>query len=494
MQLDDTQIEDLQRQGWRIFEPGYDLSYRSYWNTPWYIVREFYQNALDEHDEIGLFDVIPTITQEPIGLVIRDQGRGIGAESLLLRETKVNDDLRGKFGEGLKFACLAALRLGYDLTITSSEVEIRVAEHQTTFGKKTVNLLAFLWKLVEEPHIGTTVVIGGYHGSDYKDRFIPLLRNEYIPSSKIFEEREKQVGRFDRQNLLINDPACENQLYVRDIYVKELSERHPSRFSYNLWNIELDPDRNNVRDAYQLVHSMCDLWAQCDNYSMICDFLQDITEQTYEAGLSFYSMRILPNTKDLWRKAWKKIFGTNAVLFTERNASKYAESYGYNPIEDIYKPIVDFLMDTIPTDKDVILTKAPELAKQIILISTEELNKRLQDNVHVLEWLLKEFNLHYYPISSNISAAELPLNPETGKRAAGLWQQSEKRILIDTDYLDNFWIALEIFYHELGHAIAKGAIDYTAEHTEGIQVAARICSKIILTESDNPIWEKIHEY
>jgi len=51
--LTPAQITSRKRSGWKVFQPGFDISYKSHWNTPWFFIREFYQNALDEHDEAG---------------------------------------------------------------------------------------------------------------------------------------------------------------------------------------------------------------------------------------------------------------------------------------------------------------------------------------------------------------------------------------------------------------------------------------------------------
>ena len=77
--LSEEQLETYRRQGWKVFQPGFDISYKSQWNTPWFIIREFFQNALDEHDEARI-TARPRLEDSSRGVIIEDQGRGLGAE------------------------------------------------------------------------------------------------------------------------------------------------------------------------------------------------------------------------------------------------------------------------------------------------------------------------------------------------------------------------------------------------------------------------------
>jgi hypothetical protein len=65
------QLEAYRHQGWKVFQPGFDISYKSQWNTPWFFIREFFQNALDEHDEAGV-TARPRLADSSTGVVIED--------------------------------------------------------------------------------------------------------------------------------------------------------------------------------------------------------------------------------------------------------------------------------------------------------------------------------------------------------------------------------------------------------------------------------------
>ena len=122
--ITDPDLAALRQQGWDALDTTFEISYKTHW-TMWHVIREFVQNALDEHDEQGI-TTLPFLATTPQGLVIEDQGRGLGAAALLMRETKrAAGDLRGQFGEGMKFACIVTLREGYDVEIASPHFTIR---------------------------------------------------------------------------------------------------------------------------------------------------------------------------------------------------------------------------------------------------------------------------------------------------------------------------------------------------------------------------------
>lgn len=101
---------EWQPQGWRLIIIGPTSTWRQDWGE-WEAIRDIVQNALDEceyytggYDEQGLF--------------IRDVGKGIAVADFLLGPPKLKPDYaRGKFGEGLKIAALALLRMGYPVRV-----------------------------------------------------------------------------------------------------------------------------------------------------------------------------------------------------------------------------------------------------------------------------------------------------------------------------------------------------------------------------------------
>lgn len=489
MVLTDADIERERKAGWGVFPSPYDITYKSHWGDPWYFVREFYQNGLDEHDEARV-TFPPKMYMGPDGLVIEDSGRGIGAESLLLRETKEKLDLRGMFGEGLKWATICALRLGYEPYIVSPKVEIRAVIHDTTFGVTKVQLVTYLWRSNSPREVGTKVVIRGYYGPTFEDRFVSFLSPHNVISA-----RQKTIGRFPREESILSHPS--NKLYVRDIYVRDLHPEHPSRFSYNLWNLDLNPDRDAERHHWRLASDIGELWSACDDMNSLVKFLQAVKAKEYESSLAMKSYVTDSNIKDnsgVWMQAWERVFGKNTALYTSPFFAGHAKAYGYEVVEyDIIpEKVAEFIKPGVPTDAQMAKETGVKLG-EVTPVPDEQLSSCALNNLEVLRWMCNQITHHVYiPVGApNVYAARFAPDPNTRLVPIGLWNADERSVFIDEKRLGDFWHALEVFYHEIGHAVSHEAPDGTAEHTQGVLEASVAASKIMRAQPNAPEWRRI---
>lgn len=467
--LTPAQLVAYKRKGWRIFQPGFDMSYKSHWDTPWFIIREFFQNALDEHDQAGI-KAVPSLSLGLKGVVIGDRGRGLGAESLLLREAKGEGDLRGRFGEGLKFACIAAVRLGYTPLIESANVVIEAHASPLTMGKVEATLLTFLYKEQASPRVGTTVTIQGYRGDLFKDRFTTFLDKPLTTVSNI-------IGRFSRQDAVYDNPK--GRLYVGDIYIRDLEK---AEFSYNLWGLELNPDRVSEISNSELLKRVACLWALVvDNKTLALKALSTMTtEETFEsnAGWDWWcASKLQP-----WQEAWVALFGSRAVLSTDKTLSKIVEGFGYKSVGEgwNYKVRTFLKAAAIPTDSSIAGARMKELTAPKV-IPDNALRQSQATNLKLLRFLStacekcarggkKPF---IYP-------ATIPRDPRTGDSILGLCSPDEDAIYLSTEILETEEDALSVFYHEMGHWTGgRSALDGSIAHTRAVQEVAATISLII---------------
>lgn len=470
--LTEEQLGEYRHQGWKVFQPGFDISYKSQWNTPWFFIREFYQNALDEHDIAGV-KTKPTITMTPKGIVIEDRGRGLGAESLLLRETKGEQDLRGRFGEGLKFACIAAVRQGYVVHIESPSIAIEAHSSQQVMGKTEVNLLTFIYKEQERATVGTRVTIEGYTGELYKDRFTTFLGKPIL-------EMSKAIGRFERHEAVYMEPK--GRLYVGDIFIRDLDA--PSNYSYNLWGLELNPDRISEVNYSNLVTQVAKLWGSLNKTDIATLVMKAMTTKgTFESDLGWGDVRI--SCRQCWEEAWQMLFGRRAVLRTNPNLSKLAEAYGYKSVGEGwgYK-VLYFLRYLVPTDESIVSTRMKELTSPKI-IKDSYLTKAELTNLNLVRFLSDSCGSCTHQGSKpSIVAAKIPPDPRTGDVILGLCSLDEGTIYLSEGILDNDEDALSTFYHEMGHWVGgPDAVDGSMEHTKAVQRVASTMSMIILAKS-----------
>ena len=455
--LTPAQLASRKRSGWKVFQPGYDITYKSHWNEPWFFIREFYQNALDEHDEVGI-TAIPTLTQTAKGVVIQDQGRGLGAESLLFRETKGQMDLRGHFGEGLKLACLPAVRLGYTPHIESPNATIEAWASPTTFGKAEVNLLTFLFKEVEgTKRTGTKITIEGYTGDIYKDRFVQFLK------PPIFQGK-KRVGRFNRFESIFTSPK--GRLYVGDIYVRDLEN---TQYSYNLWNLELNPDRISEINNENMKGQVANVWRQVNSDELAIKIMKAMTtEGAFESQLSW---GYTPDDKTYWLLAWVSLFGPRAVLYTTERYSKLAEGYGYKKTgEDWTYQTRRFLNYLVPTDQSIVDERSKELSTPKP-IPDGDLTLDQGRHLKLVRYLTDVCpSCVYDGDKPKIVAAVIPADLRTGDVMLGLCSRGEGSIYLSGSILNTEEDTVSTFYHEMGHWVGGDAADDgTMAHTKAVQ-------------------------
>lgn len=462
-----AEFEKLKAAGWNSLDTTYDVSYKSHWKM-WHAIREFYQNALDEHDEAGI-KVLPTLSGTAQGLLIADQGRGLGAEALLLRETKrAAGDLRGQFGEGLKFACITALREGYGVKISSPLYSIRPILRDYQMVGKSFQIVSFLWKENRSSQVGTQIIIEGYKGETYRERFFPLAR----AAGYTRDVATVKFGRFDRTFSINSAPAPVNSLYVGDLYVRDLGEdSKASRYSYNLWNLNLNPDRDAETNNSRLHELVAYTWSLAPQ-----DLIQKLLKQVeknegWEATVvwAYYPMLNASETiKAKWRSAWIAVYGEKGVLQTSGEWAKYAQAYGYTPI-DMPRYFLGFLEDVVPTDEDTVkgLVVTKDLWRKPVRDS--ELSSNQRSLLDEARRLTKEVEKRagVSPMLT-VNAVRFSTNPETGTSVQGLWEEESKTVSLGLSTLGDARDMLRTLLHELGHWFGHNAPDMTAEHTEGV--------------------------
>lgn len=463
-----AEFEKLKAQGWNSLDTTYDVSYKSHW-TMWHAIREFFQNALDEHDEAGI-STLPTLKKTTEGLLIADQGRGIGAEALLLRETKrAAGDLRGQFGEGLKFACITTLREGYDVRISSPLYSIRPILRDYPMVGKSFQIVSFLWKAEASSSIGTQILIKNYQGADYRERFFPFVR-----SPTTFDVNTAMIGRFTRKVSITTTPS--NSLYVGDIFVRKLAEgAKGSPYSYNLWGINLNPDRDAETSSSQIHSTIAKAWANAPQHLIERLFKEVEKETGFEAGVQWDYANLETFSEPVptnWRKAWAAVYGDKSVLYTSEEWARYAESYGYKPLL-FPQPFANFLFRVIPTDdesvKKLVGNKSlwrTEIPDSQLTASQRELILEARRLTEAIEKRAGA-GLAAKP-TITVKAARFTKNPDTNTTVLGLWEKGTQTVSISDSNLVSDRAMLQILLHELGHWYGEPAPDLTAAHTNAV--------------------------
>ena len=255
---------------------------RRRWNE-FLAFREVLQNSLDaSHEAVGYDKMFVDVKKDNLGTWVRDNGRGINYRAFMLGGTEKPCEMRGAYGEGLK------LGLVY-FTTRNCPVYL--------FTRGAIVFTCYYSKLAD-----ALVVVFGKSVRDTSGTHV-LLYDYFMPED-MYEKMYHKAAKLDTicktlygggkvrcpKNMpnLVLYPG--NSLYVRDIYVSTFKEMigRPAWFSYNLWWVELEPNRIMVNSAWNLSREVGHILGVCPKIiSMIEDSLM---EEEY-GGMKYYTLR-----------------------------------------------------------------------------------------------------------------------------------------------------------------------------------------------------------
>jgi len=426
---------------WHEIAYPISLQYRKHWGE-WEAIREIVQNSLDECES---FEILQTDE----GTVIRDSGSGLAVKHLLFGVSeKKSKDSRGRFGEGLKIALVVLKRLGYDVTIRSNGLEVKTSTHEIE-GERCLKLL---YRKIDNHTDGTEVIIHGYKGSAFEDRFTinktPVWRGTTIFGDKaeIYEEQP-------------------TRLYVKDIYVQDLPN---AMFSYNLWDVRLEESRN-IADSWSLSYEIGRLWMNVGDYNLLVKFMEAIKLKKWEYHNCYFNYS--SNHPHEFVKAFKEVFGQNAFVKCSNTWSSEAEWRGGVPVELPSELQEGFIRSGIPTDEAFVLMKS---GRTRVPVDDSELSETQLENLLKLRKVAKRLTEHRDK-KIQVRAFKLPPDEE------GVWMKQSGVIAISTSALNSFLHAFSVFHHELTHALYG-----VGDGTHGMIHALSKCAALIASEFDIP--------
>jgi hypothetical protein len=229
----------------------------------WEVFREFIQNALDEmHDITGKPPEILPCKDDPEYTLIEDSGRGIAIYHLLVGTSEKKEWQRGKFGEGMKIAMLAAIDQNIGIVIDSLDKIIMPMFIRKEFEGKELEVLCVCYSTSEIKLEGTRVYL--YRPGlceKYRKRIVQGLPRECILYDHRFNLTSDVTKEMHKQ---VIDKACTNDegwIYVRDIFVSTIYDAltMSSFYSYNLYNVTLDESRR-IPAGSSVARDMEHLW------------------------------------------------------------------------------------------------------------------------------------------------------------------------------------------------------------------------------------------
>jgi GNAT superfamily N-acetyltransferase len=469
--------------GWKLLIIGPTSTWREDWGS-WEAIRDIVQNCLDETEsyESGY---------DNWGLWIADQGKGVAIADFLLGPPKRKPDwARGKFGEGMKIACLAMVRARYSVHVETKGREMWIVFYEQSTGNGTAETLAALWRPQNgQSRWGTKIQFVGYNGNDFKNRFYTNLP----PEATIFKSLSTVNKPMARWNAIIEYAFPEepqstgwfastsisgNRIYARDIYLRMVS----SPYSYNLWSFAMAPDRHAPASEEDMWVDVGRTWACVADVDLLNIFFQMVTrppkletDESYNLSMDMVKLGhayldIMKENSDAWQIAFQNVNGDNAVLRTSDRWDTTVRHLGYEPVSVNYW-VENALSQFLRTDRNLI----------------DDSQERLRDVDIVPDKKLKDYEMAHLELAREIAkqesgpravkgvwAAIIP--PASDRvRTAGLYGTTTREIFINLPQFMHARYVVDTVIHELAHHRSDGAEDGTEEHLRWVsQIAGEV--------------------
>lgn len=438
----------------------------------WEVVREFVQNSLDATGSVA----IEKITD---GLLITDKGKGFNALNLLMGTTTKSQCDRGRFGEGMKIACLAALNLGYEVDIDTDSMHITPAFklleiEEPSGGISSAEILIFKYHKIA-PVGGTKVFVKGYTGDTYLDRF----NLEY--NKKIVLKKELDICENKNYPSYILDETIK-RIYVRNIYVQDIEEK-PALYSYDLFDVKLSTDRN-IPSTHDINNRIGGLWSCIGSSDMIEKFFKHVEEEGYEEKISL-SAKLLHSSgaEGAWKSTFRKLYG-NAFLKTSNETTRLAEYQSHFLRKGVSVPsMIRYALEAIGIQKDIDVLEA---IKSVLPRYPALVTPIQQDNFEYMRRIHNVLKEKYFPgLKLVYLASRDTMLDSEGKALDG-------NIYIREDRADTMVHIIDVYGHEATHIVFPKLSDNTSDFYSKIgQVMAMITKVVVqekITAPPNVVW------
>lgn len=435
----------------------------------WEVVREFSQNSLDA---TGFMD----IEKISDGLLITDKGKGFNALNLLMGTTSKSECDRGKYGEGLKIACLAVLNLGWQVDILTDSMHIvpqfKTLEIEEPATGEIVKAEIMVFRYGKIPPVGgTKVLIKGYTGDTFLDRFNLEANKKIVHKKDISLCLNKPYPSY-----IIDEPV--KVIYVRNIYVQHLPEKeHPALYSYDLFNVRLSTDRN-IPNTVDIFSEIGKLWSSVSDAKLIGAFFKHVKAEGYEkdAKLSIETMGKF-GTGPAWVRTFNSVF-PNSFLRTADRETKLAEYHTKFQKKGVYLPSnIRNTLSYIGIDTDFnvlerIRGKLPRTPHKYTKV--QEANFEYIKRIH---YRLRE---KYFPQLNKMFIGTAETMMDAGGKVI------DNNIYIRIDKIETLVMGIDIYGHEATHVVFPELDDNTSDFYSKIGEVMAVITKVVAIEQIRP--------
>lgn len=333
--------------------------------------------------------------QPGITLEILDNGIGYDVDHLKLFLTTKHGEERGQFGEGLKIAIAAAIKRGIQIALASRRWEAEAKVQQKVVNPGEAN------------EIRTQQVYFSVQDADRKLRgsrtVLQNLPEDMFASAKNLQNLVLPLqGRYrplttvsDTGEIVKVSPQGQSSLYVKGLLVMTIPERRNSfynqaLFDYNFYGVEVGRDRDSLArlDVIKAMEALILNGVDSDIAKTILTAVGVMYKGDEKSPLStpsyddidslnrFTRHKEIPHA-DVWKKAFHKAFGSDAILCS---SSRY--SFGDTTLQalrekkklvQVPEGLYEILrLSGVPTDMALYVEKRATIETSISLAYREQ--------------------------------------------------------------------------------------------------------------------------
>jgi len=415
-------------------------------------IRELVQNGIDaEVQNKAAFSV----RRRDQTMIIENDGATLPHEALLMgHTTKVGrDDLRGKFGEGLKLGVLALIRAGIKIKIRSgSEVWVPSIQRSEKFkadvlvfdihsGRKALNRVAI-----------EVIGLSDEDWDDMKQCFLFLDKNPK-------DDRVKT----DYGTLLLDDKYT-GHLFSQGIFVQKDPDY---MYGYDLVDVEIDRDRKMVQ-KWDLRWRINRIWNQAiamrpdllTQFTMLLDNQKGDVEGIDEYGARGFSKEICAKVVEQFTER----HGADAIPVTNMGES---EELGHLGKKGIVTPgplrsLLQQAMGTLIETKEALKNEVTKTYSWHDLAVAEQ--EHLKAAIDLLN-----------AVKVGVSLDDIQVCDFRDPKLQGLFNSDGNRISLSREILADRKTIRKVLVHEVAH---RQGTDGTKDHVSRIE----------------DIWSEITEY
>jgi len=419
--------------------------------------REILQNALDiEHELYGYDGIKIEVYGDKHGTHVVDRGRGITWRAFLIGRSEKPEWARGRFGEGLDLATLVFGIKGINVYFFTKDIVFK------TYYDKKYDLFLIVMGQSKKYVKGTHALI---HKWKLPKDMLELVYWKTNPKLEVLS----RVDYSPRQelpampNLIFRDKGKDKKLYVRDIFVNygDTITGRPFYYSYNLWWVELDPNRTNVYDSWELAENvkkvllnsplqfveLIRIHLEKKSYGGMDYYALDKLLDYYEGGLTYdYEIRYIKHTK-----SFEELISILKGLFIEKGITAVTHLRDFDAIPLVAHEggvvllapsgMTDLLSHVVPKAHDFVEESVKRTVGEAIVLDDKDLSLRTLIKFGKFRLLAKRLNERFF-FSGKYEIKVIPIK--------GRSHATPGYAYVDTES------SSEVFVHEIAHALGFG--------------------------------------